>query len=258
MQNKSPFTSDHENKDRKLFDAISSKYLEKDIAMQSVIARKYRLMSSLKNVEFHKNTRVLEVGCGAGFSVKYLDKPFAEFVGVDYSQGLIDYATQYNSTEGARFICANIKEYDSEDKFDVIFMIGVLHHFDNMQEIMNHIVELLKPGGIVVANEPQGSNWLIQGLRKFRTKIDKSYSDDQVQLMPTDLERIFLKSGLKNVELFGQGYFSTPFAEVILKPVLVFNPLSKIFVSLDKMISKYFSKIGLGVSWNIVSKGFKQ
>lgn len=249
--------SNHEIKDKALFDAISPKYLEKDLAPQSSIARKHRLLSSLKGVNFNENTRVLEVGCGAGFSVKYLNKPYSAYVGVDYSQGLIDYANQYNSNPKAQFICSNIKEYQPEEKFDVIFMIGVLHHFDEMQSILAHIVSFLKPGGGLVANEPQSSNPLIQGLRKLRTKLDKAYSDDQVQLLPEDLERLYESVGLEKVQVFGQGYFSTPFAELVLRPKWIIEALSMGSIGLDNFIQGVGGTPFGKIAWNVVGVGFK-
>lgn len=249
--------SHHEIKDKALFDAISPKYLEKDLAPQSSIARKHRLLSSLKGVNFNENIRVLEVGCGAGFSVKYLDKPYSAYVGVDYSQELIDYANQYNLSPKAQFICDNIKEYQPEEKFDVIFMIGVLHHFDDMQGILAHIVSFLKPGGILVANEPQSSNPMIQALRKLRIKLDKGYSDDQVQLLPEDLKRLYESVGLEKVKVFGQGYFSTPFAEVVLRPKWIVEVLSMCSISLDKFIQRLGRTSFRKVAWNVVGVGFK-
>lgn len=246
--------SNHEEKDKALFDSISPKYLEKDLAPQSSIARKHRLLSSLEGINFDENTRVLEVGCGAGFSVNYLDKPYSAYVGVDYSKGLIDYAKQYNSSLKAQFICVNIKEYQPEEKFDVIFMIGVLHHFDDMQGILAHIVSFLNPGGVLVANEPQSSNPLIQGLRNLRTQLDKSYSDDQVQLLPEDMKRLYESVGLEKVKVIGQGFFSTPFAEVVLKPRWLVNPISQILTSIDKSIFKFFGSQTF-FSWNCVAFG---
>lgn len=249
--------SHHEIKDKALFDAISPKYLEKDLAPQSAVARKHRLLSSLQNVAFDKDTRVLEEGCGAGFSVQYLDKPYAEYVGVDYSQGLIDYANQFNSSPKAQFVCANIKEYEPKEKFDVIFMIGVLHHFDDMQGILRHIVSLVKPGGVLVANEPQSSNPLIQSLRKLRTKTDASYSDDQIQLLPEDLKNLYESVGLKDVYVFGQGFFSTPFAEVVLRPRGVFNTLAALSIRLDYLLVKNQSRFIKKTAWNLVAVGIK-
>lgn len=136
-------------------------------------------------------------------------------------------------------------------------MIGVLHHFDDMKEIMSHIVALLKSGGFLIANEPQASNGWVQALRKFRTKIDSAYSEDQIQLMPNHMEELFKSSGLKNVRLFGQGYFSTPFAEVILKPKWIIYPASKFAIYLDKFVEKSDLKILDKVGWNLVCKGVR-
>ncbi|SFB60088.1 class I SAM-dependent methyltransferase [Algoriphagus aquimarinus] len=246
--------SKHEQKDMELFNSISRKYLNKDLSIHSSLARKERLMSSLQYANIQKTDRILEIGCGAGFSVKYLDIPYSEYVGVDYSEGLIDYAIRYNSSEKAKFICANIRDFKPEEKFDLVFMIGVLHHFDDFEVIMEHIVDLLKPGAVLIANEPQSSNKIVQLLRQFRTKFDKGYSEDQIQFLPHELEKIFQKSGMEKVQTFSQGYFSTPFAEVILKPTWLFYPITKVSIFFDQLIQKNSKNI---MGWNVVGLGVK-
>jgi len=249
--------SKHEQKDMELFNSISSKYLNKDLSIQSSVARKERLMSSLEYVDFKESDRILEIGCGAGFSVQYLDRPYSEYIGVDYSKGLIDYANRFNSSEKAKFICTNIRDYKPNEKFDVVFMIGVLHHFDDLAVIMGHIVALLKPGAVLIANEPQASNKIVQVLRQVRTKLDKGYSDDQIQFLPHDLENIFEKSGLEQVQTFSQGYFSTPFAEVILKPKWLFYPITKVSVTCDQLIQRNSIRFKKTLGWNVVGIGIK-
>jgi SAM-dependent methyltransferase len=257
MKNQETDFSFHESKDMDLFNSISKSYCDKDIQKQSSIARKYRLTSSLEKAFVKSDARILEVGCGAGFSVQYLDIDYKEYAGVDYSSGLIDYAKTYNSNTRASFICANIKDFNPDQKFDVIFMIGVLHHFDDMDSVMMHLHNLLSEGGVIIANEPQSSNPLIQLLRKSRGKLDKGYSLDQIQFSPNSLEEVFKRNQLNNVQTFSQGIFSTPFAEVIIKPKVIAIPLSKIAVFFDKNIEKHFSKLLKWLSWNLIVIGRK-
>lgn len=258
MKQKDINISEHESKDMELFNSIAKKYCDKDIQEQSAVARKYRLISSLNKAPLRKNARILEVGCGAGFSLKYLDLDFEEYVGVDYSKALIDYAKQFNLSDKASFICANIKDYNPDKKFDVIFMIGVLHHFENMDEILSHLIDLLHPGGIIIANEPQSSNLLIQALRGVRGIIDRGYSTDQIQFSPEKLERLFMQNRLTNVQTFPQGIFSTPFAEVIAKPKIITFPLAKFAVGLDDLFEKKLPNFIKLISWNLVVVGTKQ
>lgn len=258
MKQKIDKISDHEIKDMELFNSIADKYCNKDLQDQSAVARKYRLNSSLNKVTIRKNARILEVGCGAGFSVKYLDLQFEEYVGVDYSSALINYAKAYNLSAKASFICANIKDYNPEKKFDVIFMVGVLHHFENMDEILTHLVDLLNPGGIIIANEPQASNILIQSLRKLRGIIDKGYSTDQIQFSSNKLEQLFIQNKLNNVQTFSQGIFSTPFAEVVIRPKWLIFPISKFAVSLDRFLEEKLARLMKIISWNLVVLGTKQ
>lgn len=248
---------DHEQRDKKLFNSISAKYFKKDLYASSVAARRHRLLFSLSHFSHNSMPRVLEVGCGAGFSVKYLDGRYSEYMGVDYSKGLIELAEKLNTQPSVSFKCVNIKDFNDPKKFDLIFMVGVLHHFDNPVEVLQHILTLLKPGGKIIANEPQASNPIIQFLRKVRTKIDKGYSEDQIQFKPTDLNDIFEEVGLKKIKTFPQGFISTPFAEVVLKPQWLFRPIANFAVLIDENLGRLPIKLLTKLSWNTVIMGQK-
>ncbi len=198
---------------------------------------------------------VLEVGCGAGFSARYLQAVYSSYVGIDYSRGLIDYAKQHHSSPKTAFYAVNVNDYHPDQNFDIIFMIGVLHHFDQVEKTLEHITGMLRPGGWIVANEPQSSNLAIQVARRIRVRVDLSYSGEQQQFSPRELRRIYEQAGLKNIIIAPQGIFSTALAEVVLMPESIFTFLSRLAVLLDNLLESRFSSLLLPFSWNVIVAG---
>ena len=245
-----------ENKDKKLFNKIAHDYVKKDLVSYCRIARKIRLTQSLKGISKPIN-KLLEVGCGAGFSANYLNKNYINYLGVDYSKNLIKFANQYNISKNVTFECSNIMNFSSNTKFDVILMIGVLHHMPDPEKVILSLNKNLSDQGVLVVNEPQAGNPFIGFLRSIRKKIDKNYSSDQVEFTNEELCNIFIKCGYK-VKSYSQGIFSTPLAETRILPNFVGVPLALISVLLDPFLEKILSILNLKkFTWNIVIHGKK-
>ena len=240
-----------EHDDKKLFDEIAINYVKKDLISYCRVARKQRLVRSLKGIKQPIN-KILEVGCGAGFSVDYLKGKFINYVGVDYSQNLIDYALEHNYQNGVQFECLNINDFETKLKFDVILMIGVLHHMHDPKKIIKLFDKILAPDGIIVVNEPQAGNKLIGLLRKIRKKIDNNYSSDQVEFTENEIRVIFEKCGYE-VKTYSQGILSTPLAESRILPGIIGMPIVWVASILDPFLEKLLSILGLKkLTWNVV------
>ena len=240
-----------EYEDKKLFDNIAVDYVKKDLTSYCRIARKLRLTQSLEGVTKPINN-LLEIGCGAGFSIDYLKGKFINYLGVDYSQNLINYAIKHNSNNGVNFECVNIKEFSSKNKFDVILMIGVLHHIPEPEKVIISLQKYLTPRGIIITNEPQAGNPFIGFLRKIRKKIDDNYSSDQVEFTNNEICSIFKKCGYE-VKSYPQGILSTPLAESRILPKFIGMPMVLIATILDPLIEKLLSILNLKkFAWNIV------
>ena len=237
--------------DKKLFDNIAVNYVKKDLTPYCRIARKLRLVQSLKGIQ-QPIKNILEVGCGAGFSVKYLKGKFVNFTGLDYSENLIKYAKKYNSYTGVNFECLNVNDFNPEIKFDVVLMIGVLHHMTEPEKVIESLSRILNQDGIIVVNEPQAGNPLIGLLRKIRKKIDDNYSTDQVEFTEAEIYSMFKKCG-HETKTFAQGVLSTPLAESRILPRFIGMPLAWIALILDPILEKLLSLISLKkLTWNIV------
>jgi SAM-dependent methyltransferase len=247
MQNK------REEADKRLFDEIAVNYVKKDLIPYCRLARKQRLVRSLLNIQ-QPIKNLLEVGCGAGFTANYLKSKYIDYTGVDYSENLINYAKEHNSMAGVRFECTNINDFSSNKKYDVILMIGVLHHIPEPENAIRSLSRLLSPKGVIVVNEPQHGNPIIGLLRKLRKRVDDNYSSDQVEFTVDEIRSIFEISGYK-VTTYSQGVLSTPLAESRILPVIIGVPLVWLAVFLDPILEKLFAfSILKKLTWNIVAQ----
>ena len=247
--------NNRENKDRQLFDTIAERYCKKDMNISAIIARRHRLLQTFRFLPKISDPVLLEVGCGCGFAAKYLKGYYSHYVGIDYSKNLISFANKNNSFCNTEFIPINIKDYYNPQGFDIIFMIGVLHHIDHLEVSFSQIIKMLKPGGWFVANEPQSANKIVQTMRKVRSAIDPGYSSDQTIFSESELTKLYCNASLQNIKIVPQGVFSTPFAEVIFKPDFISKSLSKFSVALDRNFERRFGNNLLPVSWNLIAIG---
>lgn len=243
-----------EEKDRALFDRIATSYAQKDLRESSRIAREQRLRQTVKTLGGHLG-HVLEVGCGAGFTARYLEGSYATYTGVDYSDELVHYAREHNGGPGREFVCANIKDFSPAREFDVILMVGVLHHIPEAEEALADMRALLTPGGVVVANEPQRGNPAISALRWVRKRVDRNYSSDQIEFSEHELTDLFERSGY-SVESFPQGVFTTPFAETRPLPERMSRPLSRLATAVDPTLERLMAgRRARRLAWNVVVVG---
>ena len=216
------------------FDSIASKYVKKDISPPSRAARKLRVRQTVLGIDCSGLPDILEVGSGAGYASEYLNGMYKSYTGIDFSKALVDLARSIHKGPDVEFLEADLYKFDPGRKFDLIIIIGVLHH---------------------MVNEPHDANILVRFVRMFRSKFDKSYSSDQEELNREELKELFGKTGFSDISIKPQGFFSTPFAEVMMRPVFIFLPLANIFCMFDRIIEKVFGRVLSGLSWNIIISG---
>src|SRR5690606_439912 len=151
----------------------------KDLKECCRVAREQRLRRTIRSLPVPMG-RVLEVGCGGGFTAQYLEGLFESYTGVDHSAELIRYAEAHNGGPDREFVCSDIFAYRTDARFDLVLMIGVLHPIPEPQAALEKLRGLLSPHGVVAVNEPQSGNPLVSALRWVRKRIDPNYSRDQV------------------------------------------------------------------------------
>jgi demethylmenaquinone methyltransferase / 2-methoxy-6-polyprenyl-1,4-benzoquinol methylase len=111
----------------------------------------------LKLIETHKkHRRVLDIGCGPGIICKDLLK-LSDFVwGIDISPGMVRAAAKWFegtvSNSRIRFEVGNAESLQFPDEhFDVVCCVGVLRYLNSLENGLQEIYRVLKPGGTFVA-----------------------------------------------------------------------------------------------------------
>ncbi len=139
---------------------LSNKILEQVKADYNLIAKDYartraRIPQDLKDiVEKYaiKSGRILDSGCGNGRLFELLgSKPGVEYAGIDASGELVKIAKQ-NYLDG-NFITADALALPfSDNYFDQIFSMSVLHHFPGAtrEKYLQECFRILKPGKKII------------------------------------------------------------------------------------------------------------
>lgn len=96
-------------------------------------------------------TRVLEVGCGAGWMSNCIAHYYgAEVTAIDFNSTVIEYAQKISAAMGldTRFLTSDLFLYSPEERFDVAVSLGVLHHTGDVARATRRISQdFVKPGG---------------------------------------------------------------------------------------------------------------
>ena len=123
-------------------------YLALQYLVGAMSARQ-RLLADYANL--FKGMRILDIGCGPGYVVKYL--PDCNYVGFDLDENYIAYAKErYDSSN-----IFNCGPFDAEcanryEHFDLVMMNGLLHHLvdDEAKDLVNLSRSVLKKGGMLL------------------------------------------------------------------------------------------------------------
>lgn len=137
-----------------------------------------------------KRVNMLDVGCGNGIFSRFMLKNnyLERYLGVDFSAGLLNAATQYEQSEGetVSFVTRDISQpgfLDGLGQFDLITCFAAMHHIPQHRRRAAMLTEMgkhLLPGGLLFM-----SNWQFLTSERQRRKV-LPWSD--IGLEPDDVE----------------------------------------------------------------------
>lgn len=117
----------------------------------------YRHLKVFQSIEkfIPKETRVLDLGCGAGLTSRQLAIGNRNVIAIDLSPKLVDYAKKHNSHfDRVKYICADITKIKLNCKFDAVVMVDVFEHLKEPKRIFNLIKSVSHETTTVYLNIP--------------------------------------------------------------------------------------------------------
>jgi len=125
--------------------------------------------------------RVLDVGCGNGFSTAVFSKHAKEIYGIDYSESMIARAkNEYGDIPNAIFNVMNVLDLDLKpSSFDVAISQRCLINlstWDDQKKAISNIAKVVRPGGTFIIQE--GTQQGRRALNRARTNFGLSFMPD--------------------------------------------------------------------------------
>lgn len=111
--------------------------------------------------EYFSNKLGLDCGCGAGRHTQQAVAYGAEMVAMDLSWAVdASYKKNFSTARAMVVQCDVFNLPFRQNRFDLIYSLGVLHHTTNPPRSFDCLVPLLKPGGGIMV-------WIYSSTRKF-------------------------------------------------------------------------------------------
>jgi len=151
---------------------------------------------------------LFEIGCAPGTMLKLFKelKPNFRLHGIDYADEGIEITTRGFSSDGidAKIHLGDVREFISQDRFDIVTSHGFIEHFEDVTEIVEQHKRLAKPGGYVLITIPNYSPVLVRHLiRRFDPQALKVHNLD---IMHRDkLLKVMTDVGLEKVRVGWDG-----------------------------------------------------
>lgn len=149
-------------------------------------------------VETNRPQSVLEAGCGTGHWTAALRELAPRICGIDYSLEMLRRARARDS--GARIVRATAEFLPfREERFDLIFCVNAIHHFERIDRFIPEARRLLRPGGTlaVIGMDPHHRRdyWCVYDYFPETRAIDLARYPSSGQIMDS-----MLRAGFDRVE----------------------------------------------------------
>jgi ubiquinone/menaquinone biosynthesis C-methylase UbiE len=192
--------------------------------------------------------KILEVGCGRGSLSAYFSDKGHDCHLLDISKEIINTAQEifkHNNLKGSFYVEDAEKMNFQDNSFDIVFSIGLMEHFKDIEKILDEKIRVLKKGGslfLYIVPEYNGSNiqkdynWINEILKNNEGNHD--FNKNEVFRSDDDSKKYL--NYLKNkVEIINSsGIYSVP----MISPSISF-PFTLMKESQELVLINYYKSI---------------
>ncbi|MBM3246779.1 MAG: class I SAM-dependent methyltransferase [Candidatus Omnitrophica bacterium] len=155
--------------------------LSDNIPLQAVFKDSIEKEIISGNVSLAEDLDVLDLGCGAGRMSLFFGQRCGKVVGVDFSENLLKMAAENIRPFGLNnisFIQEHAERFLSSDKFDIIFLGGILSYLNDKeaQDALSHAREMLKGSGRLIIRDSLKSRKRRVLQAKYQDNFQDNYS----------------------------------------------------------------------------------
>ncbi len=217
--------------------------------------KRQRFLEMLQKVDF-KDKKVLEVGCGPGGNLLFVDKlQPKQLVGADISKSMLELATSNLKNKSIQLCKTNGKTLPFEDDyFDIVFTATVLQHNTNEQMLKDLLAEICRVSShqVILFEE---TNTQISGtelrlgrpVKYYETIVEKHGFKLAVSPEYINIQTSYLVSGtirkIFNSSSRKEGEKPSKVATFLQKIALpITKPLDKIFTTKKDLTTMVFQR----------------
>lgn len=195
----------------------ASGYL-KNLSLQDAVRRYKRETYEL--LRLGPGAHALDVGCGTGDDVRAIAAitgGTGRAVGIDTSEALVSQARLHSASNplGAEFYVMDGSALDFADQsFDSVRTDRVLQHLPNPWQVLSEMIRVTKPGGAVLAIEPDWETLLIDSVEERLTRRIMNFNCARLNQgwCGRQLRRKFIEAGLTDIIVRAANLIVTDFA----------------------------------------------
>lgn len=153
-------------------------------------------------------TKVLDVGCGAGFLSNALARESLQVCGVDLSEDSLKVAAKHDSTLSVHYQTANAYQLPfANESFDVVTALDFLEHVDRPANAIKEFSRVLKPNGLFIFHTFNRNILsyliIIKFVEWFVKNTPKNMHVINLFIKPTELSRMNAEVGLITQDMVG-------------------------------------------------------
>ncbi len=213
--------------------AVPMTFVDKPKTYEEKRKFRYELQDYMHDVfkfENYKGKRVLEIGVGGGLDTSEFLRNGAQVVSIDFSELSVKSASQMikeTALEPNIFLSDATKIPFQDAQFDAVYSYGVIHHIPGVENVLDEIYRLLRPGGTFT------------GMVYNKDSLLYAYSIIYLHGIKDEL----LAKGMNEDDLAAK--FSERFTE---------NQYTKMYTkdSLKSLLDKHFENISIGTYYDVI------
>jgi ubiquinone/menaquinone biosynthesis C-methylase UbiE len=138
-----------ENLDKKTVESFGEEWTSfHEFAEKDITTSGDKYFDIVTEEMLNSNSTVIDIGCGSGRFIKYLEGRYKKMVGIDPSSAIFAADSLLGTDDNVELIQASTDNIPFPDNyFDFGYSLGVLHHIPDTQKALNDSVKKIKPGG---------------------------------------------------------------------------------------------------------------